>query len=177
MHRLFVALRPPESVREMLFDAMEDGPAGVRWQDDEQLHLTLRFVGEIERPVAEDLANALATIHAPLLSLALAGVGQFDQGRRGVLWAGVEPRAPLKALHDKIDRACLAAGVASDRRAFHPHITLGRWSGGAIDPTTWLLRHAALSSEAFEITSFGLYESILTRSGAHYEQRANYSLA
>ena len=48
MHRLFVAIRPPERVRDLLIDAMDDSP-DFRWQDDQQLHLTLRFVGEVER--------------------------------------------------------------------------------------------------------------------------------
>ena len=54
MHRLFVAIRPPEDIRDLLLDAMDDS-ADFRWQVDEQLHLTLRFVGEVERPVADDL--------------------------------------------------------------------------------------------------------------------------
>ena len=63
MHRLFVAIRPPEVIRDLLIDAMDDSP-GFRWQQDEQLHLTLRFVGEVERPVAEDLADALGRVRA-----------------------------------------------------------------------------------------------------------------
>ena len=56
MHRLFVAIRPPEPIRDLLVDAMDDSP-DFRWQQDEQLHLTLRFVGEVERPLAEDLGG------------------------------------------------------------------------------------------------------------------------
>ena len=64
MVRLFVALRPPPAIRDMLADAM-DGVPQARWQDDEQLHLTLRFIGEVDRPVAEDIAAALGQVHAP----------------------------------------------------------------------------------------------------------------
>ena len=68
MHRLFVALRPPPAIRARLLAAM-GGVPGARWQDDDQLHLTLRFIGEVDRPVAEDIAAALGTIHAPPLDI------------------------------------------------------------------------------------------------------------
>ncbi|MFL6738757.1 MAG: 2'-5' RNA ligase family protein, partial [Sphingomicrobium sp.] len=64
MHRLFVAIRPPQVIREGLLDLME-GDRDLRWQSDQQLHLTLRFIGEVERPVAEDIAAALAQIRFP----------------------------------------------------------------------------------------------------------------
>ena len=97
MHRLFVAIRLPSPVVDLLVDTME-GYAALRWQDAEQLHLTLRFVGEVERPVAEDLAHALGAIRFVPFALRIEGVGRFDHHRRGTLWAGVEPRAPVAAL-------------------------------------------------------------------------------
>src|SRR5690242_19768036 len=100
MHRLFVAIRPPETIRDLLIDAMDDS-ADFRWQDDEQLHLTLRFVGEVERPVADDLAVALSRVQSDRLQLRIAGVGRFEQRSSGAIWAGVEPKAPLAALAAK----------------------------------------------------------------------------
>ena len=114
MHRLFVAIRPPEAVREQLLDLMEGMP-GMRWQDDDQLHLTLRFIGEVERPVAEDLTAALQHIRFDSFPIALDGVGKFERHRNGVLWAGVRPKEQLKALAAKVERACQSAGL--DARA------------------------------------------------------------
>src|SRR3954454_8292228 len=71
LHRLVVAIRPPEPIRDMLIDAMDDS-ADFRWQEDEQLHLTLRFIGEVERPMANDLADALARIRAHPLEIQIA---------------------------------------------------------------------------------------------------------
>src|SRR5438067_12999982 len=105
MHRLFVAIRPPEPIRDLLIDAMDDSP-DFRWQDEEQLHLTLRFVGEVERPVANDLADALSAIRTASFDVRLGGVGRFEQRNSGALWAGAEPRAPVAALAAKIERAC-----------------------------------------------------------------------
>src|SRR5207248_10306559 len=106
MHRLFVAIRPPEDIRDLLIDAMDDS-ANFRWQAEEQLHLTLRFVGEVDRPVADDLAGALGGVRAGSFQARISGVGRFEQRNSGALWAGVEPREPLAAPAAKVERVCL----------------------------------------------------------------------
>lgn len=175
MHRLFVAVRPPSFIRELLLDAM-DGVPDVSWQGDEQLHLTLRFIGEVERPLAEDIASALDRIRFEKFDLALSGVGQFEQHRRGTLWAGVTPKEQLRALAAKVERACQSAGAAAERRAFHPHITLGRWKRAKPRLDEYLALNAALCSEPWPVGQFILYESRLGHDGAHYEAIANYPL-
>jgi 2'-5' RNA ligase len=176
MHRLFVALRPPEHIRDLLIDAMDDS-ADFRWQDEEQLHLTLRFIGEVERPVAEDLANALGRVRAQPFELSVTGVGRFEQRNSGALWVGVEPKPPVAALAAKVERACLAAGLVAERRAFHPHITLARWKGRRTrELASFLERTRGLASEPFEVREFTLFESRLSRHGAQYEEVARYPL-
>ena len=167
MHRLFVAIRPPEAIRDRLIDLMDDG-VDVRWQSDDQIHLTLRFIGEVERPAADDVGAALANVRFPRFCLSLNGLGRFDQRRGGVLWAGVEPKNELKALAAKVERAC--------QSAYHPHITLARWRGRKprLDPL--IEHHGGLASKRWEVSSFTLYESRLGREGAHYEARAKYLL-
>jgi 2'-5' RNA ligase len=177
MHRLLVAIRPPEPIRDLLIGAMDDS-ADFRWQVDEQLHLTLRFVGEVDRPIANDLADALGQVRAEHFHLRIVGVGRFEQRSSGALWAGVEPKPPLAALAAKIERACQAVGLEPERRAFHPHITLARWKGRRTrEVQSFLERRSSLSSEPFEVTGFGLFESRLSRHGAHYEEVAAYPLA
>jgi 2'-5' RNA ligase len=176
VHRLFVAIRPPEPIRDLLIDAMDDS-ADFRWQDDEQLHITLRFIGEVDRPAATDIADALSHIRGERLQLRIAGVGRFEQRSSGTLWAGVEPKVPLAALAAKIERACQQVGLEPERRAFHPHITLARWKGRRTrELAAFLERAGALSSEPFEVTEFILFESRLSRHGAHYEEIAAYPL-
>jgi 2'-5' RNA ligase len=177
MHRLFVAIRPPEPIRDLLIDAMDDSP-DFRWQHEEQLHLTLRFVGEVDRPLAEDLAAALGRIRAERFSSQVSGVGRFEQRSSGALWAGVEPKAPLAALAAKVERACQSAGLEPEQRAFHPHITLARWKGRRTrEVQDFLARHRGLSSEPFEVDAFSLFESRLSRHGAHYEEVERYALS
>ena len=176
MRRLFVAIRPPEAIRDLLIDAMDDSPA-LRWVECENLHLTLRFIGEVERPMAEDIARALHLIRAEEFPLRIKGVGRFDQRNGGAVWAGVEPRPAVASLAAKVDRACQSAGLEPEHRAFHPHITLARFGRGskdAVDP--FLRRNAALASDAFAVTGFTLFESRLSRHGAHYDAVADYPL-
>ncbi|GAA4039823.1 RNA 2',3'-cyclic phosphodiesterase [Sphingomonas rosea] len=168
MHRLFVALPVPPSVSERLLDCM-DGPDALRWTEAEQLHLTLRFIGNVDGDLAEDVAHALASLHAYAFTLRLNGVGQFHHKGSGALWAGVEPREPVAALARKIKRAVQSAGAPPETRAFVPHITLARWSGPAPDLGPWLRAHGDLGGEPWPVTRFTLFESHLTRHGPHYE--------
>ncbi len=177
MHRLFVAIRPPEDVRDLLIDAMDDSPA-LRWVGDEQLHLTLRFIGEVERPVANDIATWLDRLRSPKFDIRIRGVGKFGQRNGGALWAGVEPKRPLAALAAKVERAIQEVGLEPEKRAFSPHITLARWNRRNADAVDeFLRRNSGLMSEHFEVDRFILFESRLSRHGPHYEAIAQFELA
>ncbi|HEY7809321.1 MAG TPA: RNA 2',3'-cyclic phosphodiesterase [Allosphingosinicella sp.] len=176
MHRLFVAIRPPEPIRAQLLDLME-GISEARWQDEDQLHLTLRFIGEVDARMAEDIDAALTSVRHPPFELALGGLGAFDRrGHPTALWAGVAPHEPLKALHKKVDHALQQAGLAPERRAYLPHITLARFGrgGGSLQPL--LARAGTIASAPFPVREFRLYESRLTPAGAIYTPVAHYSL-
>jgi 2'-5' RNA ligase len=118
MHRLFVAIRPPQDVRDLLIDAMDDSPA-LRWVGEDNLHLTLCFIGEVERPVANDIAAALERLRSPAFQMRINGVGKFEQRNGGALWAAVEPKEPAAALAGKVERALQQAGLEPERRAYH----------------------------------------------------------
>lgn len=176
MHRLFVAIRPPRAIRERLL-AMMGGVPLARWQDDDQLHLTLRFIGEVDRHCAEDIAAALGTVRQPRFALGLSGVGRFDrQGRIEALWVGVAPHAPLKALHRKIDQTIVRTGLPPEGRAYMPHITLARFPRHNATSAPVTLPAAALAGGDCEISEFCLYESELGGSGATYSKVARYPL-
>lgn len=174
MHRLFVAIRPPAPMRARLIAAM-GGIPGARWQDDEQLHLTLRFIGEVDRHMAEDVAAALGSVHHPAFEMAIEGDGVFEKrGRIDTLWAGVTPHAPLKSLHDKIDRALTRIGLAPEGRAYLPHITVARFARGAgIGEARF---HLPPGGAPAMIDQFCLYESMLGREGSIYAIAARYPL-
>jgi 2'-5' RNA ligase len=174
-HRLFIGIRPSLPVRELLVDTME-ALEGARWQDDEQLHLTLRFIGEVDRPIANDLAAALAGIAWPPFELALEGVSHFERkGMPTAIWARVPPSPELEGLRAKIERACDLAGLGRETRRFTPHITIARLSRQTGPIAPWLTRHAGLRA-TWQADAFTLFESHLLRSGAHYEVAAHYPL-
>lgn len=177
MHRLFVALRPPSSMRTALLATMQ-GVAGARWQDDGQLHLTLRFIGEVDRHRAEDIAGVLATIGDYRPSISVEGVGLFaHRGRATSLWASVREDGEIERLRRAIDRALARVGVAPEHRAFRPHITLARLSRSAGPVERWIAETGGLRWAPVAITAFGLYESHLGSGGASYACIAEYALA
>jgi RNA 2',3'-cyclic 3'-phosphodiesterase len=176
MPRLFVALRPPAAIRTQLTGLM-GGVSGARWQDDGQLHLTLKFIGEVDNRVADDIAIALSEVRYPVISTALCGVGHFARrGRVESLWAGVSPGPTLAALHQKIDRLLLRCGVQPEKRVFVPHITLARFGRHAEGIDAFLNEQIGLASAVFSVNHFALYESVLGKSGAHYTQCRRYPL-
>ncbi|WP_419826067.1 RNA 2',3'-cyclic phosphodiesterase [Sphingomonas sp.] len=174
-HRLFVALALPRPVRSALIAAMGT-VAGARWQDDAQLHCTVRFLGELDRHVGEDAAVSLAGIRHPAIPARIEGVGVFDHGGRiDTLWAGVAPLDALRAFHAKVDRALIRAGLMADGRAYRPHVTLARFGRGAAPPPG-IVASIALPPLGFTFAEMRLYESHFGREGALYEVVERYPL-
>jgi RNA 2',3'-cyclic 3'-phosphodiesterase len=167
MPRLFVAIRPPALICAHLMTLMNE-VEGARWQDDEQLHLTLRFIGDVDARAGEDVVSALAAVHAAPFDIALHGVGSFaHKGHVDAVWAGVAPHPPLAQLHKKIDHALVRAGLPPEGRAYVPHITLAR-GHMTTPPDGFLAAHGGLRSEPFPVTHFALFESTLGSQGARY---------
>jgi len=176
MHRLFVAFALPPAIRRQLL-ALSGGIPGARWQSDDQLHLTLGFIGEVDRHAAEDAALALAAIRYPQIAIALSGIGQFDsRGRPTAVWAGVTPHEALAGLHKKVDQALVRAGQPPEARAYLSHVTLARMNAASGATDKFLEAQAALTSTPFTLTHFHLYESHLGREGASYEAVERYAL-
>jgi 2'-5' RNA ligase len=176
MQRLFVAIQPPLAIRERLLAAM-GGVINARWQSDEQLHLTLRFIGEVDRHGAADIVAALGRIHNPRFTLALDRIGQFDRrGRTDALWIGVSPQGAVEGLKRKIDQALVRVGVAPEQRAYLPHITLARFSRKPGDIGDFATRSGQLAKLPFAVDNFTLYESHLAAEGATYVPLVRFAL-
>ena len=176
MHRLFVAIRPPDRIRDLLLGAM-GGISGARWQSDDQIHLSLRFIGEVDRHQARDILAALGAIHHPRFEIAINGLGAFDRrGQPEIVWAGVTPHEPLKTLHKKVDQAMTRVGVDPEQRAYLPHITLARLKRSSGSVRGLLETSGGLTSEPFSVDQFALFESKLTPEGAVYSVVESYPL-
>jgi RNA 2',3'-cyclic 3'-phosphodiesterase len=176
MHRLFVGIRPPVPVLDALAD-VQDGIDGARWQSDEQLHLTLRFVGEVERPLANDLAESLGAITAPPFMLEGAGTGHFERkGRPHAVWARITPSPELDLLQRRVERACQQAGLPPEGRRYLPHVTLARLPGRSGPIGGWLADTGTLRLPAWPVADFILYESHLGKGGSIYRPIVTYPL-
>jgi 2'-5' RNA ligase len=176
MQRLFVALAVPDDVAQALA-LLQSGVPGARWQTREQLHLTLRFIGEVDGRDAAMIEDALAAIDAPAFELSPHGVGEFGGKHPHTLWAGVRASEPLLHLQRKIETALQRAGQPPDRQKYTPHITLARLNranlGRVMD---WLTDHALASAPAFTVGGFILYSSVLTSDGSIYRAERAYRL-
>ena len=151
------------------------GIEGARWQSDDQLHLTLRFIGTVDGNVAEDVAAALATIRHARLEIAIDGTGCFEKrGRIDTLWAGARASPALTELHHKLDRALVLLGLEPERRAYKPHVTLARFGRRGGDVRAFLAAHAALALPPWMASGFILFESHLGHERARYEAVADY---
>jgi 2'-5' RNA ligase len=179
--RLFVALPLPQSVAQSVL-LIQGGVPGARWQTRDQLHLTLRFIGEVDQQTAVLLDEVLASIHAPAFEMQLHAVGQFGGHQIHSLWAAVRRNEALEHLQRKVDNAIRRIGQTSnqgggDAHKFTPHVTLCRLrhpdTGKAVE---WLTQHALYTSPEFTAGAFQLYSSKLTPDGSIYRIEQDYPL-
>jgi 2'-5' RNA ligase len=177
MFRLFTALPLPDSVRQHLLLA-SGGVPGARWSESHNMHLTLRFIGEVDRGLAEDCALALESVAAPRFELTISGVGQFGSGdRTRLLWAGIEKNPELIHLRDKIESVLVRVGLAPERRKFSPHISLARLRDAPQQRLAEFLQlHAGLRVAPFPVDRFVLYSSWRGNDAPSYREEAVYEL-
>jgi 2'-5' RNA ligase len=178
MIRLFVAIPLPNTVRSQL-SMLQSGLQGARWIKPENIHLTLRFIGEVPNDVAGDIDLALAGIGPPGFTLRLDGVGNFARGKHPhALWVAVAKSEPLMRLQAKIESALVRSGLAAETRKFSPHVTIARLKDirkGRVED--WAAAHGAFRSESFPVKRFVLFSSFLSSSGAIHTEEASYPLA
>jgi len=177
MIRLFVGIGLPTRVRTEIA-AVQAGLPRARWVRPENLHVTVRFVGDVDKDMAEDIHVALSGLRAPAFELAIRGLGQFESGGRvRTVWAGVEGAEPLVFLRDKVESALVRLGLPAERRKFTPHVTLARFNGEpAQNFFKYFESHAALAIGAFSVRSFILFRSLNDADGVYYEPVEQYPL-
>ena len=178
MLRLFTALPIPFDVAETLA-RRQTGLPGAKWRTAEQLHVTLAFFGEVEERRADDLAAELARIPPGAFDIELKGVGAFgDAHRSHTLWAGVEHSERLTVLAGRCKSAAERAGVRMEPRVYRPHLTLAYLKTQTTPDRigAWITGHNLLHSPPIRMDRFGLYSSVLSDSGSHYELEREYPL-
>jgi 2'-5' RNA ligase len=177
--RLFLALSLPEPVRNVIA-ALATPLHGIRWTPTEQLHVTLRFLGEIASEQTDVLIDRLAAVRVEPFLLPTEDVGAFPPKRSPrVLWVGTGSGHPrLHQLRQRVDDTLLALGLDVDLTSFHPHITVGRCSeDAAAGAGQWLRQHHAFAGPFFRVEAFDLFSSELRPSGATHQLVKSFPLA
>ncbi|MBC6438979.1 MAG: RNA 2',3'-cyclic phosphodiesterase [Rhodospirillales bacterium] len=174
---LFVAIAMPLEIATRL-EATCGGVPGARWVPAENMHVTLRYLGELDGTLADDVCAVLTEIEAERFELAIAGVNRFGNRKDShVLFTGLAPREPLKRLRDKIEIGLQRLGVKADERKYHPHVTLARLHRAQPDRVgRFLEANGLMTSQPFGVESFSLYESIRGSDGAVYREIERYGL-
>lgn len=168
MPRLFTGIELPEEIREDLGD-LEHPLPGARWIDMDDLHLTLRFVGDIDKRTANEFAEFLAGIDVSAFPMRLVGLGTFGGREPRILWAGVEAGEELERLARANERAARNAGLDPAARAFKPHITLARLKNSQPERLArYLQKHGGFRTEPFYVTHFTLFSSKPVTGGGPY---------
>jgi 2'-5' RNA ligase len=168
MPRLFTALEIPRDAALSL-SLLRGGLPGARWIDVENYHLTLRFIGDVEGHVADEIADALDRVRRPSFTMALSGVGAFGQKKPHAIWAGATASPDLNALQGEIDRICQRLGIPADPRKFMPHVTLARLrSSSPAEVARYLSARGNFSTLPFRVGRFVLMSSRDSVGGGPY---------
>jgi len=179
MPRLFAGLELPPATRARLAALSRPIP-GARWLAEENLHLTLRFFGELSIEMARDVDAALMTVDMAGFEIEIKSVGHFGNARRGgILWAGVGPNQALSRLAKTIDRTIdRMADVERRDKPFQPHVTLARLKfPDAADLAAFLAAESSFMLPPIGVSKFALFSSMLSPAGAQYRVEADYPLA
>ena len=176
--RLFIGLELPWDLRRRVAILAGAGIPGARWVPEENYHVTLRFIGEAPRPLAEEIDHALAALRAPSFALTLAGIGTFAKGGRSrSLWLGAERSEPLERLQAKIETAMQRCGLEPERRRFQPHVTLARLDGtGEARLAGFVQAHNLFRADPVQVTHFTLFSSLLGKDQPVYTPEVEYEL-
>ena len=176
--RLFVALLPTDPVRSAL-DSLATGPSAVRWTDPNDLHLTLRFIGNAAPGTEPAIVEALETVQVARFFLDVGEVGQFPpRGRPSVLWAGIGRGHPLlHQLRQQVDDYLLALALPLELGSFVPHLTLGRCRNAPpVAIAHWLKRHRNFAGPIWPVDAFHLMASETLHPGRRYRSLRRFPL-
>ncbi len=176
--RLFVAIDFPPEIKTQI-ETVCDGLRDVRWVERDQMHLTLRFIGEIEMDRFKEVKDSLQSVRFEPFTLTLKGVGHFpQQGLPRVLWVGVEASGALKRLARDVERAIVSLGFEPDRHPFSAHVTLARlkYPPPAGELKRFYERNKRFASDPMTVEAFSLFSSVLSRDGAVYQVEATYPM-
>ena len=177
MIRLFIAIPIDTKIRRRLGSLGGTIP-DARSVPENQIHLTLRFIGEVESNLFHDIREQLHELKSGPLQLSVKGTGHFPpRGNPRVVWAGVEPAGDVIILRNRVNNILSQCGIEPERRKFRAHITLARLQNSRPERIAdFLAGNARLHSPSFDVDHVNLYSSTLTTDGAIHRIEGSYPL-
>lgn len=177
MPRLFTGLELPDHVAAELA-AMRGGVSGARWLDEEDYHITLRFIGDVDEATAYDVHDALERIRRRAFTVTLDGLGAFGGAKPRAIVATAKPVPPLVELQAEQERLMRRVGLPVETRKYTPHVTLARLRQATpIAVANYLSMRGWLASRSFEVDHFTLFSARDSIGGGPYLAEATYPLA
>jgi RNA 2',3'-cyclic 3'-phosphodiesterase len=176
MTRLFTGIELPAEVTLDLA-ALRGGLPGARWIDPENYHLTLRFIGDVDEPTADEVMHVLGRVERHGFEIKLDGLDQFGGRKPRALFAAASGPSlvELQAEHERLLRRI---GLESESRKYTPHVTLARLKDSSTrEVADYLATRGAYRSAPFRVSRFVLYSSKASVGGGPYVVEAAYSLA
>ena len=176
MPRLFTGIEIPAMIGEQL-SYLRGGIPGARWIDRENYHLTLRFAGDVDMDVAEEIAGALSRIHRPGFTLKLSDVTTFGTKRPHAIVARADISPELAELQAEQERLMQRIGFPAETRKFTPHVTLARLRGtNSRDIGNYLSLRGSFAVDPFPIDRFVLFSARNSTGGGPYVVEEAYPL-
>lgn len=167
MPRLFSALELPFDVSHSLAP-LRCGLAGAHWIEPENYHVTLRFFGDMEPRLADELVESLGRIHRKSFELKITGLDVFGHKQPRLLYARVETNPNLILLQNEIDRRAKSLNLAKDRIKFLPHVSIARIEQVKLDDLLFYLSSRSLPPLSFTVNRFVLMSSKASIGGGPY---------
>lgn len=177
MPRLFTGIEIPPTIGDQL-SRLRGGLPGARWIDRENLHLTLRFIGDVDMDIAEEVAGALARVNRPQFELKFSGISTLGTKKPHAIVARTGPSAGLADLQAEHERLMKRIGLQPEPRKFTPHVTLARLRGASSrDIGNYLSERGGFFADPFLVERFVLYSARNSTGGGPYVVEEAYPLA
>lgn len=178
--RVFIALDIPSEIRSRMTQYMEYAQTlapNARWARVENLHVTLKFIGEVSQTRVQEIVTALSVIKAAPFPVKFDGVGFFPNAKAArVFWIGVDGDGALPSLAASVDAALEKLDIAREDKAYHPHLTLARAVSGPLRELQPLLDGPSVNFGTMTAREFFLYQSQPQRGGSRYAKLERFSL-
>ncbi|HLR76565.1 MAG TPA: RNA 2',3'-cyclic phosphodiesterase [Balneolaceae bacterium] len=176
--RLFIAIPLSDRIKAMLQEVQQSLPEGIRRQPEDQMHLTLRFLGETSPNRTKKIKDKLGKIELPAFALPIKGAGTFPPHKKyRIIWAGVQPVKPLMNLQKKVEEACTESGLEPEDRTYIPHITLGKVKKTSSNEVKkWVKTNGKGIKFETKASRFIIYESTFTGHSVKHNPKEKYCL-